>query len=545
MYVIIPVHGTGSSIEALTSVGGKPVLQHILDELYSYQEYIDDVIIMASDTVAVGDYVKFSQTDNFFRTKMHCLKSRGTIVQDIHDGVEHMMSHCRCGDDSRVLVWDSNVLVIDTRRFTDLALPSFTCVNQKKNEIGIWRFDDWVHLVNACVTTEKSGSTDISKLISEYLESGMEMFRLDDFGTLYDWKTTSGLLQTIADFRENDSKYWITADVNISKQQVTLKNKFINEPYSSETHEKNKAIQSFLFQHAMSLENATPEQRVYLPELISMGVTMNGDYVDEVTEEWIPNESLVSLLFTGKVGDWKTKTRDLCAAISGMFHIDSTDWEQMVGDIVPYKTRQRIGKEMVNVLPVLEKLGRVYSISGNLGYIYSMTEYEFAKWLEFSDVVLEESERHFGADEVIWQGTCDRLVLHTTLMRDVVYNEKWNTMKFLNSSRGNKFQVVDKNMDYVNLYLSAYTLYDVFEREKFIDTGSSIEVQEAIQRQFSEILETLDDIVGPDKTWYMRLRAISEGLKRVSETEELSDEAKGAYLKHLTKLRDQVIWKDF
>lgn len=66
MYVIIPASDMETSMlplskplcKTLVPINGKPVLQYILDELYSYQSDIDEVIIVKRDASDIRDYIK-------------------------------------------------------------------------------------------------------------------------------------------------------------------------------------------------------------------------------------------------------------------------------------------------------------------------------------------------------------------------------------------------------------------------------------------------------------------------------------------------------
>ena len=152
MYIIIPASEMTQSntLKTLECVSGLPILQHILDELYSYQEHVDKIVISTQDIKAVQEYIDYSVTDEFLRTKICVINGKTpTIEGNMYAAVEHLVD-CLHVKHGYVLVWNGSTLAKDTFKLTDLTEGSFVCT-QNKLPIGIYRFDDITYLVNILV----------------------------------------------------------------------------------------------------------------------------------------------------------------------------------------------------------------------------------------------------------------------------------------------------------------------------------------------------------------------------------------------------------
>lgn len=544
MYIIIPASEMTQSntLKTLECVSGLPILQHILDELYSYQEHVDKIVIPTQDIKAVQEYIDYSVTDEFLRTKICVINGKTpTIEGNMYAAVEHLVD-CLHVKHGYVLVWNGSTLVKDTFKLTDLTEGSFVCT-QNKLPIGIYRFDDITYLVNILVKFSFDNiDNSMNDILREYYLND-EIKMLENFGTYYDWQSADGYFKAEADFNEASEHSKVLVKIDREKQTLSKHNKFADLPYSHEVHQKSKKVQAMLFGEQDFLSKADAEQALYLPHLVSIGITLAGEYLDDITEEWIPYQKLDSFLVNSSLSDkeWSEVLNKIVKVLSEVFHKDGMEYDEMIDSIVPKKIRnQRLIAFRERAEGELETLQKMFCEGFWDEYYYTLSNNDVAEWNMFFDKLFELQERMVTQENTLYQGVCERRVHGSLSFDNIAYDKATGHMKFLNPHY-KAVSIMHTLQDYAYLYTSCFVGIHALERGKYKNLNGSITLQQSIKETMDACTRKLDYILGSE---------IAEVCKMLSIYIIFSNVANGVYdaptsiavMKFLNQLRTDLYW---
>lgn len=544
MYIIIPASEMTQSntLKTLECVSGLPILQHILDELYSYQEHVDKIVIPTQDIKAVQEYIDYSVTDEFLRTKICVINGKTpTIEGNMYAAVEHLVD-CLHVKHGYVLVWNGSTLAKDTFKLTDLTEGSFVCT-QNKLPIGIYRFDDITYLVNILVKFSFDNiDNSMNDILREYYLND-EIKMLENFGTYYDWQSADGYFKAEADFNEASEHSKVLVKIDREKQTLSKHNKFADLPYSHEVHQKSKKVQAMLFGEQDFLSKADAEQALYLPHLVSIGITLAGEYLDDITEEWIPYQKLDSFLVNSSLSDkeWSEVLNKIVKVLSEVFHKDSAEYTEIADSIVPKKIRnQRLIAFRERAKGELEALQKMFCEGFWDEYYYTLSNNDVAEWNMFLDKLFELQERMVTQENTLYQGVCERRVHGSLSFENIAYDKATGHMKFL-SPHYKAVSIMHTLQDYAYLYTSCFVGIHALERGKYKNLNSSITLQQSIKETMDACTRKLDYILGSE---------IAEFCKMLSIYIIFSNVANGVYdaptsiavMKFLNQLRTDLYW---
>ena len=545
MYIIIPASEKtrNNTLKTLECVSGLPILQHILDELYSYQEHVEKIIIPTSDIEAIREYIDYSVTDEFLRTKIHVIDGKtSTIEGNMYASVEHMVDclHIRKG---MVLVWNGSTLVKDSYKLTDISEGSFVCV-QNKLPVGIYRFDDIIFLVNILVKFSYDNiDNSMNDILREYYLND-EIKMLSDFGIYYDWETPAGYFQAEADFNEANPHARVFVSIDREKQTISKHNKFADLPYSYETHQKSKKVQAMLFGEQDFLSKADREQSLYLPRFVSAGITLAGEFLNDITEEWIPYQKLDAHLANNSLSDkeWSMVLNKIVKVLSEIFHKDGMEYAEIADSIVPKKTRDyRIAVAKENAEKSLDALSKMFSEGFYEGDFFCLNHNDMAEWKMFIDKLFELQNKMVTQDNTFYQGVCERRA-HGSLSFDcIAYDKASGTMKFLSPTYKSK-SIMHSLQDYAYLYTSCFVGIHALERGKYKEINGRVTIQKSIMETMDSCVKKLDYILGPQNAEYCKMLAICITLSNVANS-AYDAPTSIAVMKFLNQLRNDLYWE--
>jgi hypothetical protein len=534
--------------KTLVPINGKPVLQYILDELYSYQGYIDEVVIVKRDAEDIREYIKYNKQDDFFLTKVHCidgskykqpLNPKYDFLDDFYSGMEYLVDEVKVCP-SEVLLWSADELIFNSERFADLTTGSFVC-SHNMNKVGVYRFDKFVHIVNTLVYLKND-------TIPHTIEDFLELYNrhdsvniLKDFGDYRVWNNKIDYYKLQTELIKNNQYSSVFLDIDLIKEQITKTNKYMDEPYSYSINELSREVQYNLWSEANFLDIATPEQAIFLPRLIDQGVNKRGEYCDYVVEEFITGTTLDSLILNEKVADkdWKFILSKIVSTIQDTFHMnDLEDSDELYHSYVPKKRRDaHVDEYRERINDVLSSLSSTFNQSMKYENAYFMTNNEVIEWRMFFDRFFDEYKKRCGRDNLIYNGTCERLVHNNLLLENIVYDTFTNRMVFINP-RSKKLDIVNKNKDYATLYLSCYGGLDALMHGRYTSTDTEITISYPVQQQMDYCLSVLDDLFEDNE--FLRMYAIAL-MFEMAHSNKLSTDKKVALLRYASQLKLSLI----
>ena len=550
MYVIIPASDMETSIlplskplcKTLVPINGKPVLQYILDELYSYQSDIDEVIIVKRDASDIRDYIKYNKQNDFFLTKVHCVDVKEhrytpchetAILEDFYAGVEYLVDTLKVPY-SEILLWSADELIFDSKKLTDLSLDSFIC-SYKKNAVKVYRFDEFPYVVNILIDLKEDPKTNtIEDFLRLYGNATRKLSILENFGDYKVWNTRSDYYALQSELLEKSEHTTLNLDIDLTHHKITKTNKFLEDDFISYSeNERNRDIQYDLWSEANFLENATPEQSVFLPEYIDRGVNKRGEYCDYVTEEFVAGTTLESLLINEDITEdnWRMILQRIKTVLCDDFHRNDLEGDEVWNEYVPQKTRKKFLEEKREfAFAALEDLQRFFCAENVRENYYILRRNDVAEWKMFFDKFFEEYENNLTQDNIIYNFTCDRKVHNNLSMKNIIYDTFTNRMVFINPTSRN-LDIVDKNKDYASLYMCAMGL-SAIDSKKFIEDCKEITISKVAQERMNVCLDILNDLF--DNSEYLMMYALYEMFL-------IAHKKKDAYLlKYISQLRTSL-----
>ena len=544
MYIIIPASEMTQSntLKTLECVSGLPILQHILDELYSYQEHVDKIVIPTQDVEAIQEYIDYSVTDEFLRTKICVINGKtATLEGNMYAAVEHLVDCLRVRK-GFVLVWNGSTLAKNTFKLTDLSEGSFVCT-QNKLPVGIYRFDDITYLVNILVKFSFDNTDNsMNDILREYYLND-EIKMLENFGTYYDWQSADGYFKAEADFNEASEHSKVSVKIDREMQTLSKHNKFADLPYSHEVHQKSKKVQAMLFGEQDFLSKADAEQALYLPRLVSIGITLAGEFLDDITEEWIPYQKLDSFLVNSSLSDkeWSEVLNKLVKVLSEVFHKDGMEYDEMIDSIVPKKIRnQRLLAFKDKAQAELEAVQNMFCEGFWDEYYYTLSPNDVAEWKMFFDKLFELQEKMVTQENTLYQGVCERRVHGSLSFDNIAYDKATGHMKFL-SPHYKAVSIMHTLQDYAYLYTSCFVGIHALERGKYKNLNGSITLQKSIKETMDACTQKLDYILGAEIAEFCKMLAIYITLSNVANN-AYDAPTSIAVMKFLNQLRTDLYW---
>ena len=559
MYVIIPASDMETSLfpmsnpmcKTLVPINGKPVLQYILDELYSYQAYVDEIVVVKKDVSDIKEYLKYNKQDDFFLTKIHCIDGKDykhfvnpeyNFLDDIYTAVEFLVDEMKVSP-SEILVWSADELVFNSNKLVDTSTGSFFCMKDLK-EVKIYRFDYFVGVVNTLVYLKNDKSPHTIKDFMESYGAKDKLSCLTNFGDYKEWKDRHSYYQLQNELIQSNEHSFVKVEIDLDKEVITKINKYADEPYSYEIMEKSRAVQYDLWSEANFLESANSEQGVFLPRFIERGVNKRGFYCDTVTQEFVSGSNLDSLLLNADLSQesWSNLLGKIVSVNKEVFHKDSLeDDDELNHSYVPKKKREEFVDEYATYLSsVLETLSQTFAKDYEPYNYYFLTNNDIAEWKMFFDVFVKEYAKYITKDTLIYNGSCERFVHNNLLFENIIYDTFTNKLTFINP-RSREHQLVDKNKDFARLYLSTYCGYNALLNEKYSEERGIISLSDKVLRNMEMCENALDEIFEEDN-FYLKHYALILMLEMATH-EELSISQRVSLIKYANQLKKRFIFK--
>lgn len=537
MYVIIPSSDIETSVcplsknmcKTLVPINGKPVLQYILDELYSYQEYIDQIIIVKKDPSDIEEFIQYNTLDDFFKTKIHVVQtesdkstsdSKYSIMQDFYSGLEYLVDKLNVPS-KEILLWSGDELATNTRKFTDFSTGSFIC-EKNLEPVKIYRFDEFPYVVNINLDMNESENLySIDDFIKQYSQF-CKISKLNDFGDYFDWSNSQSYYDVQQQFVQNDSYQHVTIEIDTVKQQITKYNKIADLEYTTKNHNESKKVQAKLFAEADVLDNLDAEQQIFFPRLVEAGITLGGDLINDITEEYVAGSTLESLLLNESVGrsSWKSIIDKLVEVISTVLHKDDLEREEVYWNSVEKKNRNNYADTMkLRFQSLSDLLAEKYSAVNYEDNLFVLSNQEVVEWKIFIDKFIDLYDKYINSDNIIYQGSFDRIVHGNLSFDNIIYDQFTSEMKFIKPIFKMK-RIVNKMQDYAMLYLSAYTGFHSILNNKYI-MNEEISIPESVVKKMDYCIEALDEHFTGEESKFLKMYAIVLLLDNVLESSSL------------------------
>lgn len=531
--------------KTLVPINGKPILQYILDELYSYQADIDEIVIVKNKIDDIQEYLKYTSQDDFFKTKIHCVNRNSNVLtngeqslfSDFYSGVEFLVDNLKV-EQSEILLWSADELVLNSRKLVDLTTGSFCCA-YNKNPVKIYRFDEFPYVVNNLITLNNDGKLHTIKDFLELYKRTCDVFILEDFGNYKVWNTQLDYYKVQSEFIQNDNYNSIIVDINLDKEQITKTNKYANYDYSYEINELSRDVQYKLWSEANFLDLANREQSIFLPELVTQGVNKRGEYCDWIIEELIQGTTLESLLLRENLSKetWKTIFEKIIEVVTNTFHGDDIeDSDELYSSYVVKNIRERYVEDVKKtLLEMLSDLQSEFSYDNRFNNYFYLDGNAVVEWKMFIDDFISNYEKRADKDTIIYNGTCERLV-HNNLTFDNILYDTFNTQLHFINPRSRQWEIVDKNRDFASLYLTCYCGLSALKYGLYSESNNTISIAYPIYERMSDCLYILDDLIIDNK--FIKMYSILLLLSCSSEKNKYSVEQRVAMLKYARQLKN-------
>lgn len=524
MYVIIPTSDIETQLcplsepisRSLMTINKKPCLQYIMDELYSWQYLIDEVILVKKDVSDLKEFISYNVVDEFFKTKIRFVettkckcsnKQEFSIVDDFYSAMEFLVDE-EHAEGSDILVWSGDEFIRDSGKLADITNGNFVCTYKGK-DVNVWHFNDFVACVNANVKAkENDGYQTMKDFVTYYKQFSfeeVEILELSEWCDYHKWATPMQrtLLEVL--LQQESGKDDCIKSVDLVKQQMTLTNKYADMDYDYETYQKSHQVQYNLFTLAQVLEEATDEQNVFLPNFIDRGINVAGEFTNEVTLEYVKGDTLSDWLFQNLPQEtWDNMIRKVCLVMTETFH--NICFEEGWDKYDSYLQARQIVAYRENLISrfndALEMINSKYTCC----CCYNQSDIalgnnDYAEWKMLIDEFAENMGCYIDKDSVISNMKNDKLVLGGCDFDNIIFDTYNNRLVFLNPLY-RKYEIVDMYEDYAVLYLSAMVGVDAFENNRLYTcyncNKECVKIPTAYRQQMEKAIRALDSFFKKD-----------------------------------------------
>ena len=465
MYTIISTSGLDINLtlfsdtisKPMTLINKKPIISYILDELYSYSDFVDKIFIVGNRLNEIENFFKFDYKDEFFKTKIICLKNEYStgFVTDFYSAIEYMVDELNVQNDCEVLLWKGDELVRNTRIFTDFSIGSFQCYNNDR-KIDVYKFAKFPHVVNNLLYLKENNELtfdNFSKRYSDWdviseLKNDIEYTKLDND---YDYYVAN------CNFINNDSHQYHFISVSLNDQSIEFLNKYANVNFTRKNYELCRSIQWDLWSYYDFIDYADNDQKAYLPYPLNRGIDIRGEYCDRIKMKWIPDNSLkyAMLYQTLKPNLWKNVFGKVCYILSNKFHKKENSPAFRIDEpVVNNWIKNLLHNFKCSILPIFKNKNEIYF------------------WMELYDKFEQDLRNYINHDTLFYNGVEDRRVHGDLSLEHIKCNLVNGDIHFVSPLDRNR-KIVTPLEDYGSIIVDTYCLYPLFECGKYIDYGKS------------------------------------------------------------------------
>ena len=441
---------------AMALLNKKPILGYILDELYSYSDFIGKIYIVGNNLEEVENFFKFDYKDEFFKTKIVCLKNEDSsgFATDFYSAIEYMADNQNMTE-AEVLIWRGNELLRKTKVFTDYSIGSFQCYD-KDRKINVYKMVKFPHIVNNLLYLKENNSLDMETFLNRYqewdtmkkLDYDFEYVKLDNDIDFYNAE---------CEFINNDSHKNHYVSVDLRDQTIEFLNKYSNINFSRKCYDICRNIQWDLWSEYNFLEYANSEQMAYLPYPINRSIDMRGEYCDRVKLRWIPDASLKYTMLYQTINQelWKNIFDKVCYILSSKFHKkEDSPAFRIDKPIIEDWIRKLLHNAKCAIPPVLGKRKEIYF------------------WMELYDKFEADLRKYINYDTLFYNGIENRLVFGDLSLEHIKCNLSNGDIHFVSPLYRTR-KIVSPMEDYSSMLTDTYCLYSLFECGKYIDYGKN------------------------------------------------------------------------
>ena len=551
----------------------QPLIKYILDELYSYQEYIDNIIVVTSNKNYFTSIINLVEKDKLFLNKIHIIEDLSkSLLSNIVIGHTYIKDNNLVSDS--ILFWSGTELAFQTRKFSDPSLNSFRCaflenkdkyenINEnariifdpktntfKLVELNEITFDKELLISDSTIdeledlSTEddvlgKYGFKDLGEyspleLVNTYngefinifkfdytcldnILKNNEFYSLEEFITFYfetdsDNTTVSeiGFLFSLnkiesenffkqyVNLKNSISNDGILIDIDFLNDSITKTNKYSLLGYSTEILDKLKSVRTKLFNESDIISRYNEKQKVYSPNILDIGITKAGDYVDEITEEFIPGPTLDKVLLYGKLSDSQISNcvSKVLHIIENVFHTNSdyTAYDLAIRRVDSKHINSYIERKKEYYKSIASYYKEIYSLSNINEYGFVFDYNIMSKWNLFIDNVFSEYLKDCSDSNIFYQGLCERFVHGNLLFSSIIYNQDYNKVHFINQNL-RYYSICDFNEDYIDLLVSTYMNLHALLDGLYYEDNSIIEIPSKVIDTTSKYLASIGEKV--------------------------------------------------
>ena len=447
----------------------QPLIKYILDELYSYQEYIDNIIVVTSNKDYFTSIINLVEKDKLFLNKIHIIEDLSkSLLSNIVIGHTYIKDNNLVSDS--ILFWSGTELAFETRKFSDPSLNSFRCAfleNKNKYEnineniriifdsqtntfklvelneitfnkellisdstideledlsteddvLGKYGFKDLgeyspLELVNTyngefinifkfdytCLDNilKSNEFNSLEEFISFYFETDSDNTTVSEIGFLFSLNKieSENFFKQYINLKNSISNDGILIDINFLNDSITKTNKYSLLGYSTEILDKLKSVRTKLFNESDIISRYNEKQKVYSPNILDIGITKAGDYVDEITEEFIPGPTLDKVLLYGKLNDSQISNcvSKVLHIIENVFHTNSdyTAYDLAIRRVDSKHINSYIERKKEYYKSIASYYKEIYSLSNINEYGFVFNYNIMSKWNFFIDIVFSE-----------------------------------------------------------------------------------------------------------------------------------------------------------
>lgn len=458
MYVIISTSGLDitTSIfseplnKSMILLNKKPIISYILDELYSYMDFVDKIFIVGNNLKPIENFFKFDYKDEFFKTKIYCLKNEKSndFETDFYSAVEYITDNLM-KKDCNVLLWRADELVTNTKIFKDYTLGSFRCCYNNEN-INVYKLTSFPDIVNNLLYLKENNQLTMDNFLERY-KNRQNVIDLSDEIIYYRLKNDYDYYKAESSFINKTEHENHFIKVSLLDQSIRLRNKYKMCQFSRGNYEKSRKVEWDLWSHYNFLEYSNNVQQTYLPNIIDRDIDIRGEYTDEITVKWIPDSSLryMMLYQTHSSKIWHNIINKVCYILANIFHKKEKDYH--------YRIDESVLEQYVNDLLKDMKCSIPCNVSKN----------DWHWWMELYDDFAKRFRAFVNPDTAFYNGTDERLV-HGDLSLDNVKCSIYTGMIHFVNPFNRLRKIVNILEDYSSMLVDSYCIYPIFETEKYI-----------------------------------------------------------------------------